>query len=311
MTKGKKLFQGICDYFVITVAAFVYCMAWSSFLIPHDIASGGVVGACTIIQFATFGLVPVSFSFVVINAVLLLLGFLILGKGFGVKTIYVIIITTLFFDLIPRFAWLTSIEGQPLFISDKLLVSVIGGLLEAIGINVIFQRGGSTGGTDVIALILNKFWPITPGKVYLYTDLFIIASVLLVPGKTVQDMLYGYITMVTFTLMLDFFMMGRTSSVQVMIFSEKTSEIADYIVHQLDRGVTAIKSVGWYSKKDRDVLLVVTRKYRLSALTKAIKQIDRKAFVTITPTSSVYGEGFEEIKTGIERKKLKVSNTDE
>ena len=149
------------------------------------------------------------------------------------------------------------------------------------------------------------------GKVYLYTDLFIIASVLLVPGKTVQDMLYGYITMVTFTLMLDFFMMGRTSSVQVMIFSEKTSEIADYIVHQLDRGVTAIKSVGWYSKKDRDVLLVVTRKYRLSALTKAIKQIDRKAFVTITPTSSVYGEGFEEIKTGIERKKLKVSNTDE
>lgn len=284
-------------------------MSWSSFMIPHDIASGGLVGACTIIQFATFGAVPVSLSFLVLNTFLLLAGFLILGKGFGVKTIFVLIASTVFFDLIPKFPWLTSVAGQPLFISDKILVSVVGGILEAVGINIIFQKGGSTGGTDVIALVLNKFWPVTPGKVYLFTDLFIIASVLLVPGKTVQDMLYGYVAMFTFSLTLDNLMLGRTSSVQVMIFSDKSREIADYLVSRLDKGVTAIKSMGWYSKKEKEVLLVVTRKYSLSSLTKVIKNIDRKAFVTITPTNSVYGEGFEEIKAGLDKNDLKIKKT--
>lgn len=309
MPNSKKIFSGIYDYLVLTVATFIYCMAWSSFMIPHDIASGGLVGACTIIQFATFGAIPVSLSFVVLNTFLLLTGFLILGKGFGVKTIFVLVATTLFFDMIPEFPWLTSVAGQPLFISDKILVSVVGGILEAVGINIIFQKGGSTGGTDVIALVLNKFWPVTPGKVYLFTDLFIIASVLLVPGKTVQDMLYGYVAMFTFSLTLDNLMLGRTSSVQVMIFSDKSREIADYLVTRLDKGVTAIKSMGWYSKKDKDVLLVVTRKYSLSSLTKVIKNIDRRAFVTITPTNSVYGEGFEEIKAGLDKNDLKIKKT--
>lgn len=284
-------------------------MSWSSFMIPHDIASGGLVGGCTIIQFATFGAVPVSLSFLVLNTFLLLAGFLILGKGFGIKTIFVLVASTVFFDLIPKFPWLTSVAGQPLFISDKILVSVVGGILEAVGVNIIFQKGGSTGGTDVIALVLNKFWPVTPGKVYLFTDLFIIASVLLVPGKTVQDMLYGYVAMFTFSLTLDNLMLGRTSSVQVMIFSDKSREIADYLVTRLDKGVTAIKSMGWYSKKEKEVLLVVTRKYSLSSLTKVIKNIDRKAFVTITPTNSVYGEGFEEIKAGLDKNDLKIKKT--
>lgn len=309
MPNSKKIFSGIYDYLVLTVATVIYCMAWSSFMIPHDIASGGLVGACTIIQFATFGAIPVSLSFVVLNTFLLLTGFMILGKGFGVKTIYVLVATTVFFDLIPKFPWLTSVAGQPLYISDKILVSVVGGILEAVGINIIFQKGGSTGGTDVIALVLNKFWPVTPGKVYLFTDLFIIASVLLVPGKTVQDMLYGYVAMFTFSLTLDNLMLGRTSSVQVMIFSDKSREIADYLVSRLDKGVTAIKSMGWYSKKEKEVLLVVTRKYSLSSLTKVIKNIDRKAFVTITPTNSVYGEGFEEIKAGLDKNDLKIKKT--
>lgn len=309
MPNSKKIFSGIYDYLVLTVATVIYCMAWSSFMIPHDIASGGLVGACTIIQFATFGAIPVSLSFVVLNTFLLLTGFMILGKGFGVKTIYVLVATTVFFDLIPKFPWLTSVAGQPLYISDKILVSVVGGILEAVGINIIFQKGGSTGGTDVIALVLNKFWPVTPGKVYLFTDLFIIASVLLVPGKTVQDMLYGYVAMFTFSLTLDNLMLGRTSSVQVMIFSDKSREIADYLVSRLDKGVTAIKSMGWYSKKEKEVLLVVTRKYSLSSLTKVIKNIDRRAFVTITPTNSVYGEGFEEIKAGLDKNDLKIKKT--
>lgn len=305
----NKVLSEIQDYLIITFATFIYSIAWSGFLIPHDIASGGLVGACTIVQFATFGAIPVSISFVVMNTLLLLLGFLVLGRGFGIKTIYVIAVTTLFFDLIPKIPVLTSVVGQPLYVSDKILVAVVGGILEAVGISIVFQKGGSTGGTDIIALILNKFWPITPGKVYLYSDIFIIASVLLVPGKTVQDMLYGYVTMFTFSVMLDSLMLGRTSSVQVMIFSEKTQEIADYIVRELDRGVTAIKSVGWYSKKDKDVLLVISRKYRLGPLTKAVKEIDRKAFVSITPTNSVYGEGFDELKTGIDKKTLKTSKT--
>lgn len=149
------------------------------------------------------------------------------------------------------------------------------------------------------ALIINKFWPISPGKVYLYSDLFIIASVLLVPGKNFEDMIYGYVAMITFSFMVDFVLLGGKSTVQVMIFSQKYEQIADYILNNLRRGVTALKAVGWYTKGDKNVLLIMVRKSQLHELSKAVKSIDDKAFVSVVPASSVYGEGFDELKTGL------------
>lgn len=299
----KVIRSVVWDYIVITVGALLYVVAWTSFLIPNGIASGGLTGACTIIEMATRGLIPVGWSFPALNALLIIIATLILGKGFGFRTIYAILVSTLLFDVMPKVDVLLSLPGHLLYLDEKILVPVIGGIVEAIGIGLILSRGGSTGGTDIFAMIINKFWPVSPGQVYLYFDLFIIASVLLIPGKTFQDMMYGYLAMISFSLVVDYVLLGRKSSVQVLIFSEKFTDIADFIIHEMDRGVTAINAVGWYTQSEKKVLLVLARKSQLHEITKAVKGVDPKAFMSVSPASDVYGEGFEEIKTGIDRKK--------
>ena len=301
---ARKVFESVLDYAVITLGALVFCMAWDSFLIPNGIASGGLTGLCTVIQFATG--IPLSVSFIVLNAVLLCLAFWVLGGGFGIKTIFCIAVTTVLFEVLPHFEVLEALPGRPLYISEKILLPIIGGLVEAVGISWIFRHGGSTGGTDIIALVLNKFWPISPGKVYMVIDLFIIASVLLIPGKGLQDMVYGYIAMLSFSFFLDYLMLGSKATVQVMVFSRNYEAIADHITRKMNRGVTAINSVGWYTRNDSKILLIIARKTQLSELTKAIKGIDPKAFVSVCSATGVYGEGFEEMKTGFERKKKNI-----
>ena len=235
-------------------------------------------------------------SFFILNAILLILGFLALGKAFGVKTIYAIILSTLLFDLFPKFDWVITFD-------NKLLIAVVGGILEALGIGLVLLRGGSTGGTDIAAMIVNKYWPVSPGKVYLFSDIFIIASVLLIPGKTLEDMIYGYVVMVTFSFMVDFVLLGQKSSAQVLIFSSKYKEIADNISRKMHRGVTAFQSIGWYSQTESRVLLVVVRQHQLHEVVAMIKSIDNKAFVSVSSASGVYGEGFDEMKTGLSLKK--------
>lgn len=287
----------------MSLGCVIFCLAWDGFMIPNGIASGGVMGLCTIFQFATG--VPVPYTYILLNAILLGVGFWVMGNSFGFKTIYCIALTTVLFQFAPDIDIIKSIPGNPLYISDKILIPVIGGLLEAIGILMIFRRGGSTGGTDIVALIFNKYWPISPGKVFMIVDFFIIASILLVPGKTLQDMVYGYIAMIAFSLFLDFLMLGEKATAQVLVFSKKYEEIADEISLKLNRGVTALKAVGWYSKADSKVLLIIVKRTQLQPLTKAIKNIDPKAFVSVSSASGVYGEGFEEMKTSIDKNSLK------
>ena len=294
MLTARRFFSVIWDYGIVTVGTILYCMGWTSFLIPNGIASGGGTGLCTIIYFATG--IPVSYSFFVLNAILLIAGFLALGKGFGFKTIYVILLSTVLFKVLPEYECLVA------HFDERLVVAVVGGIVEAVVICIVLLRGGSSGGTDIAAMIVNKYWPVSPGKVYLYSDLFIIASVLLIPGKTVEDMIYGYATMVTFSFMIDAMLLGRKSSVQILVFSSRYQEVADFIINEMDRGVTAIYSQGWYSKEDTKVLLIVARKTQLHQIVSAVKRIDNKAFVSVSTATSVYGEGFEEIKTGLHLK---------
>ena len=285
MLTARRFFSVIWDYGIVTVGTILYCMGWTSFLIPNGIASGGGTGLCTIIYFATG--IPVSYSFFVLNAILLIAGFLALGKGFGFKTIYVILLSTVLFKVLPEYECLVA------HFDERLVVAVVGGIVEAVGIGIVLLRGGSSGGTDIAAMIVNKYWPVSPGKVYLYSDLFIIASVL---------MIYGYATMVTFSFMIDAMLLGRKSSVQILVFSSRYQEVADFIINEMDRGVTAIYSQGWYSKEDTKVLLIVARKTQLHQIVSAVKRIDNKAFVSVSTATSVYGEGFEEIKTGLHLK---------
>lgn len=296
--KNSHVLSVIWDYILITIGSIIFCLAWTSFLIPNGLASGGLTGFCTIVQYGTG--IPVGWTYPILNGLLLVLAFFSLGKSFGFKTVYVIIFTSILFEVLPKFPQL-----QVLNIPDKLLVALVGAAMESVGIGIVLLKGGSTGGTDIVAMIINKYWPISPGKVYLYSDIFIIALLLLVPGRGVVDMIYAYVVMITFSFGVDFVLLGNKSSVQILVFSAKYKEIADHIINDIHRGVTALQSVGWYSQKESKVLLIVARKQQMNEVVGAIKEIYRNAFISISTANSVYGEGFEELKTGIDIKKLK------
>ena len=187
---------------------------------------------------------------------------------------------------------------------EKLLVALVGAAMESVGLGLVLLRGGSSGGTDIIAMMINKYWPVSPGRVYLVTDLVIIACLLFVPGKGLVDMIYAYVMMLGFSFGVDYVLLGNKSSVQILVFSSKYEEIADHIIYDIRRGVTALQSVGWYSQKDSKVLLIVARKYQMNELVNEIKAIDKKAFVSVSTAMSVFGEGFEEVKTGLNIKKI-------
>ena len=295
--KSNKFLQLLLDYFLMTVGSVIFCMAWTSFIIPNGLASGGLTGFCTIIQYGTG--IPVGVTYPVLNAVLLLIGFLALGKGFGLKTIYVIALTSLLFEFLPKFPQLE------VMMDEKLLVALVGAGLESIGIGMVLLRGGSTGGTDIVAMMINKYWPVSPGRVYLLTDIVIITSLLFVPGKGFVDMIYAYVLMIGFSIGVDYVLLGNKSSVQILVFSSKYNEIADHVITNMNRGVTALQSVGWYSQKESKVLLIVARKYQMNEVVNEIKEIDKKAFISVSTAMSVFGEGFEEVKSGLKLKKDK------
>ena len=293
--KLNKIMSVLWDYLLMTVGSVIFCMAWTSFVIPNGVASGGLTGLCTIIQYGTG--VPIGWTYPILNVLLLVLGFLALGKGFGVKTIYVIALTSLLFDIRPQFPQLEVL------MEEKLLVALVGAGMESIGIGLVLQRGGSTGGTDIIAMLINKYWPVSPGKVYLYTDIFIISCLLLVPEKGLVDMIYAFVMMLGFSFGVDYVLLGNKSSIQILVFSSKYKEIADHMINNLQRGVTALQSVGWYSQKESKVLLIVARKNQMNEIVNEVKNMDKRAFISVSTTMSVYGEGFEEVKTGLKIKK--------
>lgn len=294
---NRKILKTVWDYVVITLACMLYCSAWTQVFMPNGIASGGITGLCTIIQYGTG--FPMYISYGIINVVLLVLAFLILGRTFGIRTIYAMAAITLFMDILP----MLDLPVLVLKEGNGLLVPVIASLMEAFSIAIMINYGSSSGGTDIIALILNKYLPVSLGQVYVVTDLVIIASIMLIPGKTIDDMLYGYLAVIVFSFGLDYIMLGRKSSVQIIVFSDHYAEIADYINKKLDRGVTALNAIGWYSQKDKKVLLILVRRSEMPQITDKIKKVDPRAFVAVTPVSSVYGEGFEEIKTSLKLKR--------
>ncbi len=301
----KKILTGIFDYIVITIGVILFVMAWQSFLLPNNMIDGGLTGASALLAMVTG--ISVDIWYFGVNVLLLVLAWFILGQGFGIKTIYAIIVSTALFRLLgdESMSWLWSVEGQVLYVGDGILVPIIGGLLEAVGLALIILRGGSTGGTDILALIVNKFWPISIGRFYLMADFVVITLLIFVPGHCFTDVVYGYITMGVCAYVLDLIMLGKDSAVQILIFSEHLKDIGDYINREMGRGVTALKAVGWYTQEDRQVLLVMLRKTEMPELVRAVKEKDPKAFVTVVPANNVFGEGFDEMKTGLSKKKKK------
>ena len=308
--KGKilTLFK---EYLILTIASFIFAAAWECFMIPNGMSAGGMMGLCTIIQYATGDLIPAQVSYIAINAVLMVIAVLAMGIGFGFKTIYCIVVSTLAMSLISGIEALHSMPGEFLYIDERVLVPIFAGVLEALGIGLILRYGGSTGGSDIVALMINRYWPVSLSTTFLIMDLFICAALLLLPGKTFSDMCYGLEMVVVFSFMVDTVVGGKKSSYQLFVFSDKYKEIADYIIYKMERGVTLLQAQGWYTKKTREVLMILISQKELPSLNRVIKEIDPKAFMSISNTNNVYGEGFEEMKTGVKLKKKKQDSRDE
>ena len=303
----NKVLKTIWEYIVLTFATFVFTVSWEAFMIPNGMSAGGIMGVCTILEFATGGFIKASLSFFIINAFLILLAVLVFGIGFGFKTIYCIVMSSVFLWLVSDWGWLHSIPGNFLYVEDKTLVPIIAGIFEALGIGLAIRSGGSTGGTDIIALIINKYWPVSLSGVFFVSDfIVVIAQLMLRPGfgsyvgdpKTFNDVMYGILEIVTFALTIDLFTVGGRKTMQLLVFSEKYQEIADYVCNTMERGVTVLKAQGWFTRRDRNVLLVLLTRQELSSLSKVVNAIDSKAFLSVSAAAGVYGEGFEQIKTG-------------
>lgn len=298
-TDPKLLRREVKSYVMITLCLGVYALALVAFIINSEIVSGGVNGISTLIFYATGKHIPVAASAFVINVVLLLIGIRILGKGFGFKTIWAILGLSVFITL-----W-TNLIREPILADDKFLSAVLGGALIGVSVGTAFNYGGSTGGTDIIALIVSKFHNVGPGRVILWCDIFIISSSFIVfhffNGHSVVDsirvVLYGFVTMGVTSYTIDLLVLGSRSSVQLLINSAAHYEaIAEMISHEKNRGVTLLNAEGYYSKKETRILLVVVRKYELQPLMKRIKDIDPNVFMSVTNALGVFGNGFENIK---------------
>ena len=308
--KGKVL-TIVKEYLILTIASFIFAAAWECFMIPNGMSAGGMMGLCTIIQYATADLSPAQVSYIAINAVLMVVAVLAMGIGFGFKTIFCIVVSTLAMGLISGIEVLHSVPGEFFYIEERVLVPIFAGVLEALGIGLILRYGGSTGGSDIVALMVNKYWPVSLSTTFLIMDLFICSALLLLPGKTFSDMCYGLEMVVVFSFMVDTVVGGKKSSYQLFVFSDKYKEIADHIIYNMERGVTVLQAQGWYTKKAKEVLMILISQKELPSLNKVIREIDPRAFMSISTTNNVYGEGFEEMKTGVKLTKKKHDDKDE
>lgn len=276
----------LLDYLLITVGMSLYVLGWSIFLIPAKITGGGISGVSALIYY-TSG-IPIWISYLIINAFLLLLALKILGASFGVKTIWCLGVATVLFSVTD------NLLAQPI-VQENFLAAVIGGMMGGLGIGLVFTRGGSTGGTDIIAMIVNKYRNVSPGRVILYCDVIIIGSSYFVshdPGK----MVYGFVTMWVVSYTIDSILSGSNASAQILIFSKNFREIAEYINHDARRGCTVLEGTGWYSKENVKIVMTVVRKSESSELLRQVKQIDPHAFISMGSVMGVYGEGFDNIK---------------
>ena len=301
---NKNVLRTVKEYILITLGIVIYTCGWTIFLTPNNMFGGGVSGISAILQFATG--IKMGYTYFVINALLLLISLFIIGPSFGMKTVYAIFLASFCLNFEQSVIPTQFIQDFALS-NGKLLCSIIGGGMAGLGIGLSISQGGSSGGTDIIALIITKYKNISPGKVILLIDVFIIASSLLVPsyGHDGQALpfvdkfitaVYGMIIVTVCGNVADIYLAGSKQSVQIFIMSHEYEEIADMIARDFHRGVTVMDGKGWFTKQPSSILMVITRKTDVNILLRSIKKIDPDAFLSISSVAGVYGKGFDTIK---------------
>lgn len=306
------------EYALITLGVVSYALGWTIFLLPNNLIGGGVSGFASIVYYATG--IQMGATYLVLNILLILIGTKILGTGFGGKTIYAIFMTAIMLGLMPKLIPADFIHEFTLS-NGKLICTFIGGIIAGVGIGLSISQEGSTGGTDIVALIWCRFHAASPGRVILIIDVGIILSSLLFPSYTdngellpfaekLAVVVYGLIQVTVSGYAIDLYLSGSKQSVQAFIFTKKIEQMADAIAFDMKRGVTVIQAKGWYSKEDRQVLMVVTRKTDLNLLLRYVKTIDPDAFLSVSSVMGVYGQGFDTIKLKTKDQSKQIQNAE-
>lgn len=289
----------IISYIKIFIGLAIFSIGYTCFMLPYQIMSGGVSGLSALIYYATG--IHASVSFFVINVFLVLIALYTLGWRFCLRTIIATIAVSFGIDFIQALITETTPDGKEhlmhLVGDQKFMACVIGGMMEGLGLAIVFLAGGSTGGTDIIALTITKYRRISLGRVLLYFDIFIVGLSYLL-FRDIETLVACYITLFISINVIDYAVNGARQSVQFTIISDKYNEIAQAVSDKVDRGVTILNGEGWYSKEKRSVLLVMAKKQESRIIFQLIRIIDPKAFVTMSNVEGVFGEGFDKIKKG-------------
>ena len=286
------------DYIQMTIGLFIYSLGYVTFLLPYKIISGGVSGVATLLFYSTG--IHANLTYLSINVFLLVLAVRIMGWRYFLRTIYGILLASMLIGIFQEMLTDIGPDGQEhirCIIGDQtFMASVIGGLLEGLGLAIVFLGGGSTGGTDIIASCVNKFWDISLGRMMLFIDIVIVGCSYLISHE-IHLVVIGYVTMFISMNFLDYVINGARQSVQFIIISECHEEIAQAISDRIGRGVTILYGEGWYSKEQRRLLLIMAKKYESRHVFQLIREMDPRAFVSMSNVEGVFGEGFDKIKT--------------
>ncbi|MDE7025589.1 MAG: YitT family protein [Paramuribaculum sp.] len=297
---GKQYWLSIRDYAVIVFGIFLYALGFTAFIFPEKVVIGGVTGLGTIIYFVTqklFGTgVPVAVSQYALNLILLFFAYRAVGKQFVIRTVFGATVISLFIGLLTPVFEGGIIHGQP------FMSVIIGSLMCGIGIGMVFTHNGSTGGTDIVAAMVSKHTNVSVGRTMLYCDMCIISSSYFI-WHQVETVVYGFVTLVIVAYMADMIINTNRQAVQFTIFSKHWDKIATAINNKANRGCTVLSGMGWYSKQEVKVLLVMCRKIESVNIFRIIKSIDPNAFITQANVNGVYGLGFDAIK-------LKIKNSE-
>ncbi len=285
----SKPFQTTKELLFIAIALIPYAYAVNRIMVPHIIVSGGLTGLCEILYFATNKFIPIWLSNLTINTILLAFAFKIVGWRFCLRTVFGAFTLSMWLKVIP-------IADDPIM-HDPFMACIVSGVVCGFGLAVVFLNNGSSGGTDIVAMMVTKFRHVSMGTILLYCDLIIISSAYFLPDvRSIEKILYGLCFTAVCSMTIDSVMGRLRQSVQFFIFSPKYEEIANAINVRVNRGVTVLHGEGWYSKQPMHVLTVIAKKSESERIFRLVNEIDPNAFVSQSAVIGVFGKGFDPIK---------------
>lgn len=290
----NKILNEAKEYLAIAIGLLINAAAWQLFILPQHVTGGGATGISAIILYATGGVIPMWASYLVINAFLLVAAWKIVGSQFTIRTSVGVCLQSLWFA-IPMGDIFEKVAGQPFPAFDPFMCVLTAGAIEGFGLALAFTNNGSSGGTDIIAKIINKYKDVTLGRAMIFIDIIIICCSIFAPETTIEGVIYGLIFMVVSYVAMDIYINGIRQSVQFFIYTKKPEEIAEAISAEAHRGVTLLHAEGWYSKSEMQVVTVLVRKHESPHIFRIVKNIDPEAFISQIAAIGVYGRGFDSI----------------